>query len=193
MRTTAKLAMVLGLVALVVGPVLQDAHAGFLDRLKSKAKEEAKKKALEVAKEKAAKMLKKEAVDPPKEPEDEFMGEYAGTFTPAGGREAPARATVVGYLNRKEGTWHWDVVLTWGRTVVDLKRRPEKQVKLKGARQGSRLVLSDGGWSGEIAGHKLSAAGKDGKEGTQDDIKNPVPGIMEKLSPAEKKTAERPE
>jgi len=163
MRTTGKLATVFGVMALLVAPVLQHARAGFLDTLKGKAKEEAKKKALEMAKEKAAKMLKKKVADPPKEPEDEFMGEYAGTFAPAGGGQTPARATVVGYLNRKEGTWHWDVVLTWGRDVVDLKRRPEKQVKLKGARQGGKLVLSDGGWSGEIAGHKLSAAGKDGK------------------------------
>ncbi len=163
MRTTGKLAIVLGLAALLLGAASRDAHGGFLDRLKSKAKEEAKKKAVEMAKEKAAKMLKKEVSDPPKEPEDEFMGEYAGTFTPAGGGQTPARATVVGYLDKKKGAWHWDVVLTWGREVVDLKRRAKKEVKLDGAGQGSKLVLSDGDWSGQITGHELSAAGKDGK------------------------------
>jgi hypothetical protein len=163
MKTTVRLAIVSAVVALFFGAASRDARAGFLDTLKSKAKEEAQKKALEIAKEKAAKMLKKEISEPPKEPEDEFMGEYGGTFTPAGGGETPARATVVGYLDRKKGAWHWDVVLTWGRDVVDLKRRPEKEVKLEGARQGSKLVLSDGDWSGQITGRELTAAGKDGK------------------------------
>ena len=145
--------MVLGLAALLAGPALQPVHAGLFDSLKNKAQEEAKKKAIEVAKKKLAEMKKKKASDPPKEAEDKFMGEYAGTFAPAGGSAADATATVVAYVD-KAGTKTWDVVLT--------AEGAKSPVKLKGTDDGGKVALAGGGWTGEIADGKLTAKGDKG-------------------------------
>ena len=95
------------------------------------------------------------ANQPPADPVDNFMGEYAGTFTPDGGAAAPLMADVVG-----QGNDSYQVVLfmptgTAGKT---------KRVEIVGKTQDNAVPLTGnaGGldWTGTLGDGNLTLAGK---------------------------------
>jgi len=135
--------------ALTMGAGLRvAAGSGLFDKLKDKAKEAAERKATEVAKEKISEMIgSKKLPDPPAEPEDPFMGEYAGSCA-SDGKSCDAEAKVVGYLNGKTKEWHWDATLT---------AKCGAAAKLTGKKAGEKVELSGAGASGQIADGKLTA------------------------------------
>jgi len=92
--------------------------------------------------------------DPPAQPEDKYMGEYAGTFTPADGQAGEGAGTVVGYLDKVAGAMSW---------VVTLTAKPAVVVKAKAKLEDGKCVLAGDDCKGEIADGKLTASGKAGK------------------------------
>jgi len=106
-----------------------------------------------------AAMVSRAAAESPKYPDDPFMGEYAGTFSPPGGAAGKAEAKVYpvrdGYM----------VVLL----VPPAEGKGEaRRLELKGTVEGDKLVVRGAAagaeWSGTLAGKKLavSAAGESG-------------------------------
>ena len=105
-------------------------------------------------------------IDPPAEPADNAMGEYAGACKHAFGEPAEATATVVGYLDAKSKVMTWDVVLT-------AKGADKPLAKMKGtAAEDDKVALSGDGWKGEIAGGKLVAENRD--KGSRAELKRTV-------------------
>jgi len=100
-----------------------------------------------------------QAAEPPKFPDDLFMGEYAGTFAPAAGPAGKAEAKVYPVQD--------------GYMVVLLVPPAEgkggaKRLELKGKVEGDKLTVGGAAagaeWSGTLAGKQLavSAAGESG-------------------------------
>lgn len=92
---------------------------------------------------------------PPADPVDNFMGEYAGTFTPDGGAATPLMADVVG-----QGNGSYQVVLfmptaTGGKT---------KRMEITGKQQDNAVPFTSnaGGldWTGSLGGGNLTLSGK---------------------------------
>ncbi len=95
--------------------------------------------------------------DPPPEPKDPYMGEYVGTFTPAGGEAVKAEAKVIGYVDKKTKDRYWHVVLLAG------EKRPERMARLRATETDGKLTFSGpDDWSGELGDGKLKAKGKPG-------------------------------
>jgi hypothetical protein len=162
MNRTMKLTAGIGLVlTLVVGLVLAPAWAANPAEAKpAEAKPAATKPA------------------PPKAPEltdpGPFMGEYVGTYAPAGAAAAKAEAKVVGLKDEA-----YRVILS---TVAEKEGDKTTEIELAGKRDGDKLVLSgkvgDAEWTGAIdAKQHLLAENKAGKFEMKFDVrKSPTEG-----------------
>ena len=110
-----------------------------------------------------------QAAEPPKGAEDKFVGEYAGTFTPAGGKAVPGVGYVVAEQRRGEQGPSYRVVVKAvesglvQKTVVGWGAKIDQTATLRGTEGQGKLALSGGDWKGEIADGKLTAEGKAGK------------------------------
>ncbi len=117
---------------------------------------------------------------PNQAPADAFMGEYVGTFTPAGGRGVKAEAKVV---PGKAGAYK---VLLLAELPGEGEKKPTPvRIELWGKAKGGRLPFAGkvgrAHWAGVIADGKLTAEGK-GEGGGKFDLaftvrKSPTEGL----------------
>jgi hypothetical protein len=117
--------------------------------------------------------LAEEAAAPPAEPPDSLMGEYFGTFTPAGGQPVKAEGRVIA-----EGNGEYRAVITC-KTADDAKA---VRLELTGKAEDKKVTLAgkagDVEWKGTCTGQEtLLAESKDGKfEGKWTVRKSPTLG-----------------
>ena len=100
---------------------------------------------------------KAEKANATEQPLDKVMGDYVGTYTPAGGAETKAEAKVIA-----EGAGNYFVVLLPATSGAAAAR-----IEVKGKGDAKKVALAgkvgDAEWTGAIEDGKLAAQSKDGK------------------------------
>jgi hypothetical protein len=192
--------------ALAVLGLAACARADVAGAVRAKAEEEAKKRAMKLAEDKIREAIDKRkhrdangggkaagdangdsdvtrqvpkdrvtSDDPVRDAADAVMGEYAGTWQPAEGDIVGGTAEVMGYGEEKHRLYR--AVLKAFEPGKEVKTLVE--VTLSGTPKDGRVELAQEGWTGEIAGDRLTAGSKAGKFQLRFRVrKSPTEGVV---------------